>query len=66
MPIYEYTCIKCNKDFSALQKIGSTEKDTQCPDCGSSKVKKKISAFCCSQAGSLPASSASSRFTGGG
>ena len=66
MPIYEYTCIKCNKDFSALQRIGCTEKDTQCPDCGSKNVKKKISAFCCSQAGSVPTSSASPRFTGGG
>jgi len=66
MPIYEYTCMKCNKDFSVLQKIGSTEKDTLCPDCGSSNIKKKISAFCCSQVGSAPTSSASPRFTGGG
>lgn len=66
MPIYEYTCIKCHKDFSALQKIGATEKETHCPDCGSNNVKKKISAFCCSQSGNMPASSASPRFTGGG
>ncbi|RMG72245.1 MAG: zinc ribbon domain-containing protein, partial [Nitrospirae bacterium] len=35
MPIYEYTCLSCGKSFSLLQKVGSTEKDTTCPHCGS-------------------------------
>lgn len=68
MPIYEYTCIKCKKDFSALQKMGCAEKDTQCPECGSNDVKKKFSAFCCSPGGtsSTATSSSAPRFTGGG
>ncbi len=48
MPIYEYICNSCNKEFSLLQKMGSTEKDTICPHCGSRDVRKLISAFCCS------------------
>ncbi len=42
MPIYEYLCIKCNNIFSALQKMGATEKETCCPGCGSNDVKKKV------------------------
>jgi putative FmdB family regulatory protein len=48
VPIYEYICRKCNKDFSLMQKMGSTESDTVCPHCGSQEVKKMLSAFSCS------------------
>lgn len=67
MPIYEYLCIKCNSVFSALQKMGASEKETTCPGCGSNEVKKKVSSFCCS-AGSGPSfpSSSTPRFGGGG
>ncbi|MFN3396471.1 MAG: FmdB family zinc ribbon protein [Thermodesulfovibrionales bacterium] len=63
MPIYEYTCNKCNKSFSLLQKVGSSEKDTVCPNCGSKEVKKKISSFSCHASFSL---SSPSTFSGGG
>ncbi len=67
MPIYEYKCSKCKKSFSVLQKIGATEKDTVCPDCGSNVVKKLLSAFSCSAAGGDTFSpSASGRACGGG
>ena len=66
MPIYEYLCMKCNHVFSALQRMGTSEKDTSCPGCGSTDVKKKISAFCCSPGGGPTSSpSSSSRFSGG-
>ncbi len=45
MPIYEYSCKKCKIIFSLLQRIGSSEKDTTCPKCGSKEVKKKFSLF---------------------
>ncbi|MFA4830059.1 MAG: zinc ribbon domain-containing protein [Thermodesulfovibrionales bacterium] len=67
MPIYEYKCKKCNTAFSVLQKTGTTEKDTVCPDCGSNVVKKLLSAFSCSAAGGDTFSpSASGRACGGG
>lgn len=62
MPIYEYICLKCSKTFSLLQKIGATEKDTTCPDCGSNEVKKKVSAFC----SPVPGSGFAPSFSGGG
>lgn len=59
MPIYEYRCNKCNKEFSLIQKVGSSERDTVCPECGSKDVKKKISSFSCQGFFSLSTSSCS-------
>ncbi len=50
MPIYEYICKSCGERFSLLQKVSSTEKDTDCPKCSSTEVKKLMSSFCCSSA----------------
>jgi putative FmdB family regulatory protein len=41
MPIYEYRCLKCSKDFEAMQKFSDAQ-ISQCPNCGG-KVKKKMS-----------------------
>jgi len=41
MPIYEYHCNNCNKDFEYLI-IGSAKPN--CPTCDSKKVKKQMSA----------------------
>lgn len=65
MPIYEYSCTKCNESFSVFQSVNASEKDTKCPKCGSNDVKKKVSAFsCCSIGGG--ASFGSSGFGGFG
>lgn len=66
MPIYEYKCKKCNTAFSVLQKIGATEKDTVCPDCGSRDVKKQMSSFCCSSEGNTYSPSTTHKGHGGG
>ena len=42
MPIYEYDCKVCHCEFEALVSSSRTPK---CPDCGSSKLSKKFSAF---------------------
>ncbi|OGP14863.1 MAG: hypothetical protein A2052_08555 [Deltaproteobacteria bacterium GWA2_54_12] len=41
MPIYEYICHKCGKEFEVLQKF-SDKPLSKCEDCGG-KVEKKIS-----------------------
>jgi putative FmdB family regulatory protein len=41
MPTYDYQCLTCNKDFTALHKI--SEAPPPCPDCGG-EVKKRLSA----------------------
>ena len=42
MPIYEYKCQKCSAVFEAL--VRGREKPA-CPDCGSRRLKKLVSAF---------------------
>lgn len=44
MPIYEFVCQPCGEHFEKLQKSDASE-DNRCPKCGSSDVKKQLSAF---------------------
>ena len=43
MPIYEYICESCDDEHEALQKMSDAPL-TDCPSCGESSLKKKISA----------------------
>ena len=43
MPIYEYVCKSCGHELDALQKM-SDDPLTDCPDCGETALKRKISA----------------------
>jgi putative FmdB family regulatory protein len=43
MPIYEYRCQTCNHELEALQKI-SDPVLVECPSCGASELKKRVSA----------------------
>jgi putative FmdB family regulatory protein len=49
MPLYEYTCNDCHRDFVILQRLGATEEDTFCIACSSPNVKKKISLISANQ-----------------
>ncbi|HOO47009.1 MAG TPA: zinc ribbon domain-containing protein [Deltaproteobacteria bacterium] len=42
MPIYEYQCKNCGKEFEKLVPM-SSDKNPECPQCSSTDVKKKIS-----------------------
>jgi putative FmdB family regulatory protein len=42
MPIYEYRCTNCSKEFELFQKI-TDEPATECPDCGG-KIERLVSA----------------------
>ncbi len=44
MPIYEYLCSDCNHSFEALVR-NSKETPAACPECKSSRLKRKISTF---------------------
>ena len=61
MPIYEYCCDKCGKEFEELVFDDSTP---ACPYCGSSLTHKLMSS-CCVRCGS-DASSSGSGSTGAG
>ena len=43
MPIYEYQCTECGLELEKLQKLSDAPL-TDCPDCGKSTLKKKVSA----------------------
>ncbi|OGA49669.1 MAG: FmdB family transcriptional regulator [Betaproteobacteria bacterium RIFCSPLOWO2_12_FULL_63_13] len=43
MPIYEYECLGCRKEFEILVRESSPP--PACPDCSSTHLRKKLSAF---------------------
>ncbi|GAB3678386.1 FmdB family zinc ribbon protein [Salinisphaera aquimarina] len=43
MPIYEYVCRECGEELEQLQRM-SDDALTDCPACGKSALKRKISA----------------------
>ena len=43
MPIFEYQCQSCKKEFEKLVFSGE-EEGIQCPDCRSREIRKKMSA----------------------
>jgi putative FmdB family regulatory protein len=52
MPIYEFVCGKCEKDFELLVRSAKWEGEAACPHCGSKKLSKKLSVFASQAAGS--------------
>jgi putative FmdB family regulatory protein len=43
MPIYEYACSACGKEFEKLVRQSSPA--PECPDCHGNDLRKKLSAF---------------------
>lgn len=44
MPIYEYRCSECGKDFELMRPFSKADEPAPCPDCGS-PGEKLISLF---------------------
>ena len=59
MPIFEYQCNQCDREFERLVFAGD-KASVECPDCRSTRVTKKMSAA------SLKAGSKCGPATGGG
>ena len=49
MPIYEYKCAKCGKEFETL--VLRSDEAVDCPGCGSQKVNRQLSCFAMKDAG---------------
>lgn len=45
MPIYEFTCQDCGKEFEELLRSASAFDEVECPSCSSPEVSRKISLF---------------------
>ncbi len=57
MPIYEYRCEKCKKDFECL--VFRQDEQVDCPHCNSKKVNRLMSGFAHKSAGGKMVSSSS-------
>jgi putative FmdB family regulatory protein len=44
MPLYEYHCEGCGRDFEEQQSLNFNSADTECPYCMQKKAVRKISA----------------------
>ena len=68
MPLYEFSCAKCGTEFEELVMSSKPEAlaKVACPECGSHKVKKKVSTFASSVTGSSATGAASCAPSGGG
>ncbi len=45
MPIYEFTCQSCKKQFDHLQRTMSDGPRPACPECGSKQTARMLSVF---------------------
>ncbi|HPK53972.1 MAG TPA: zinc ribbon domain-containing protein [Smithellaceae bacterium] len=45
MPIYEFQCRKCQREFERLLKVDEDYTGLACPHCGEPKPKKLVSGF---------------------
>jgi putative FmdB family regulatory protein len=54
MPIYEYHCAKCGKNFERL--VRSAKETVSCPDCGGKRTKRQLSVFAAAVKNAFPKS----------
>ncbi len=46
MPLYEFSCTKCQKEFMTALSVKELEEgEAKCPDCGGNDVKQLLTAF---------------------
>jgi len=43
MPIYEYVCLDCKKEYEILRSFSESDKPLACNQCGGENVKRKLS-----------------------
>ena len=64
MPMYEFRCNKCSKNF---EELASADEKVACPHCGSKDTERLMSACCCmSGSGASGAEGSHSSGSGGG
>ena len=44
MPLYEYRCSQCRKEFTLLRRMDEATAPAVCPACGSTETERLISA----------------------
>jgi putative FmdB family regulatory protein len=51
MPIFEYECSSCAQQFEELVSSSASDEEVVCPNCGSKKTRRVLSAFAVSNSG---------------
>lgn len=65
MPMYEYGCLDCARQFERLLPMNATDQQIVCPFCQSTHVRRRLSVFA-TQNRSDAAVAATTTTTGGG
>ncbi len=66
MPMYEFLCGNCEKDFETIISSVQAVDLVECPECSSLKVHKKLSLFAKSSSGAAGATAAFDGYASGG
>jgi len=67
MPIYEYICLDCRKEYEILRSFNEADQSIACNECGGENVKRKLSVFYAQRGGStISARPGSAERVGGG
>jgi putative FmdB family regulatory protein len=45
MPLYEFQCTECDRNFEELVRAAMAIADVRCPECGSDHIRRKVSTF---------------------
>jgi len=45
MPVYDYICQDCQKEFEKVLTLAEHEKEITCPHCGSKNVEQEAKGF---------------------
>ncbi len=52
MPLYDYLCRECGRQFELLRRIKDKDQGLQCPECHSDQVERIFSTFAAGGCGS--------------
>jgi putative FmdB family regulatory protein len=45
MPLYEFQCAECDREFEELVRASTAAAEVRCPECGGESVRRKVSLF---------------------
>jgi putative FmdB family regulatory protein len=45
MPMYEYKCEQCGREFEQLRRMADADRDLVCPECSSDHIRRLLSCF---------------------
>ncbi len=65
MPVYEYTCRVCDREFEHFHRSVGDTAVPRCPSCGGTRVDRKLSVFAAPQGTPKPCEATAARSCSG-